>query len=125
MSIVGNMNRVTDRAGAAIHTAFPAKILSVSGSTAKVQPLFNYNGSAAAPIESVPIPKSVRKALVVTETVDGVSTHWTKLIPPEPGDIVYCLVAEQTLGNAWKGQSIDRVGGLHHQLGDAVIIAIF
>lgn len=119
------MNTLFQQHGAAIHTAFPARVLSCSGNTAKIQPLFNVNGAPAEPLEGIPIPQSVRKAQVVTETVDGTETHWTKLLPPEAGDIVYCVVAEQTLGSAWKGKSMDRVGELHHQMGDAVIVAIF
>lgn len=119
------MNALFAQHGAAIHTAFPAKVLSCSGNTAKVQPLFNFNGAPATPLDGVPVPQSVRKAEVVTETVEGTTTHWTKLLPPQAGDIVYCVVAEQTLGSTWKGKSADRVGNLHHQLGDAVIVAIF
>ena len=125
MSAAGTMNALFESHGAAIHTAFPARVLACSGTTAKVQPLFNFNGAPAAPLDGVPVPQSVRKAEVVTETVEGSTTHWTKLLPPEIGDIVYCVVAEQTLGGTWKGKSADRVGNLHHQLGDAVIVAIF
>lgn len=119
------MNALFNSHGAAIHTAFPARVLACNGTTAKIQPLFNYNGAPSAPLDGVPVPQSVRKARVVTETVDGFATHWTELLPPETGDIVYCVVAEQTLGGTWKGKSADRVGGLHHQLGDAVIVAVF
>ena len=119
------MNVLFTQHGAEIHTAFPARVLSCSGDTAKIQPLFNFNGAPAAPLEGIPVPQSVRKAETVTETVDGVTTHWTKLKPPEAGDIVYCVVAEQTLGSAWKGTGTDRVGQLHHEPGDAVIVAVF
>lgn len=125
MSAAGTMNALFASHGAAIHTAFPAKVLSCNGTTAKIQPLFNFNGAPSTPLEGIPVPQSVRKAEVITETVEGVPTHWTKLSPPSVGDIVYCVVAEQTLGSAWKGKSADRVGNLHHQLGDAVIVAIF
>ena len=119
------MNGLLERQGASIHTAFPARVLSCSGTTAKIQPLFNFNGQPSSPLDGVPVPQSVRKAQVVIEVVEGTTTHWTKLVPPEAGDIVYCLVAEQTLGGAWKGKNVDRVGQLHHQLGDAVIVAVF
>ena len=125
MSAASKMNAILNQSGAAIHTAFPAKVLSCDGTTAKVQPLFTFAGAPAAPIDGVPVPQSVRKASVETEIVDGFATHWTKLTPPEAGDIVYCLCAEQTLDGTWKGKTSGRVGELHHQLGDAVIVAIF
>ena len=125
MSAAGVMNRLFTQHGSEIHTAFPARVLSRSGDTARIQPLFQYNGAPQAPLEGGPIPRSVRKFEEVTETVEGTATHWTRAKPPESGDIVYCVVAEQTLGSAWKGGSTDRVGELHHQLGDAVIVAIF
>ncbi len=108
MSIAGSIDNLMEASGAQIHTAFTAKILSVSGDTAKIQPLFLYAGAKQAPISGVPIPQSVSKAK-----------------PVEPGDIVYCVCAEQTLGGSWKGQYTERVGRLHHQLSDAVIIAVF
>lgn len=125
MSAAGKMNDMMDRSGAAIHTAFPAKVISCNGKTAKVQPLFNYAGQGSTPIDGVPVPQSVRKYSVKTETVEGVTTHWTETSPPTAGDIVFCLCAEQTLGGSWKGSAVDRVGNLHHQLSDAVIVAIF
>jgi hypothetical protein len=90
-----------------------------------VQPLFNINGAGSVPIDGVPVPQSVRKYAVKTETVEGTTTHWTEAVPPSAGDIVYCVCAEQTLGSSWKGVAVDRIGDLHHQLGDAVIVAIF
>ena len=45
------MNALFAQHGAAIHTAFPAKVLSCSGNTAKVQPLFNFNGAPATPLD--------------------------------------------------------------------------
>lgn len=125
MSAFSNFNSSIDNNMAAIHTGFPAKVLSCDGTKAKVQPLFTVGGVAAQPIDGVPVPQSVRKAETVTETVEGQETHWTKPSPPSAGDIVYCVCAEQTLGASWKGSQTDRVGGLHHQMGDAVIVAIF
>lgn len=125
MSVAAKMNTMLNQNSAAVHTAFPARVLTCSGTEAKVQPLFNYNGKGASPIDGVPVPQSVRKYKVRTEVADGVTTHWTETVPPQAGDIVYCLCAEQTLGGAWRGEAIDRVGDLHHQLGDAVIVAIF
>lgn len=125
MSAAGQLHQLMNQNGASIHTAFPAKVLSCNGTTAKVQPLFTFAGNPSTPIDGVPVPQSVRKAVVQTETVEGVATHWTELKPPEAGDIVYCLCAEQTLDGAWKGKATGRVGNLHHQLGDAVIVAIF
>lgn len=133
MALAGSLDNIMEASGAQIHTGFPAKVLSVSGDTAKIQPLFYYAGAKQGALSGVPIPQSVRKAKVVEEkvvdTYDNGSktytTHYTKLVPPEPGDIVYCLCAEQTLGSSWQGQYTGRVGRLHHQLSDAVIIAIF
>lgn len=125
MSSVSAMNKIMERGGATIHTGFPAKVLTCNGSTAKLQPLFNYNGQAATPLDGVPVPKSVRKFSVVEEVAGGTITHWTKASPPEPGDVVYCLCAEQTLGASYKGTPTGRVGNLHHQLSDAVVVAIF
>nr|DAY04081.1 MAG TPA: hypothetical protein [Caudoviricetes sp.] len=125
MSIQSNLSGILSRSGEGLHTAFTAKVLASDGATATVQPLYSPSGAPAVPLEGVPIPRSVRKAETVTEaTADG-PTHWTKLTPPEAGDIVLCVCTEHVLGDSWRGGSVSRVGDIHHQMGDAVIAAIF
>ena len=115
MSIQSNLSGILSRSGEGLHTAFTAKVLASDGTTATVQPLYSPSGA----------PRSVRKAETVTEaTADG-PTHWTKLTPPEAGDIVLCVCTEHVLGESWRGGSVSRVGDMHHQMGDAVIAAIF
>ena len=125
MSAANTINNLLDFSGLQIHTAFPARIISISGNTATVQPLFNTNGTMTAPIAGVPLPQSVLKPSPQSETVEDDEVEWTEYVPPDPGDIVYCVCAEKPLGSTWRGSAENNPGGLHHRMGDAGIVAVF
>lgn len=91
------------------HTAFCGKVISVSGSTAKVQPLNMIkakggNAQKQAVIPSVPILKHVGAVAV--------------------GDTVFCVCAERDITETRKGKFDLPVQG-RHMLSDAVIVGKF
>lgn len=129
-----------------IHTGFFGKVLSVSGFTAKVQPLHMYKsvgGTAQkhAVLPSVPILHNVRKWGKRTITFcDADITDGNVSVPPvvnshnhsfdvyepvmiEQGDIVYCVCADREITQTKKGKTaLPSLG--HHNLTDAVIVGV-
>ena len=112
------------------HTAFCGKVLSVSGNTAKVQPLnmIKATGGAAqaqSVLPNVPILQPTYKAKVIDQYGADVTTH--KLLYEcdiKAGDTVYCVCAESSITNAKSGQMSVPVQG-RHMLSDAVIVGKF
>ena len=91
------------------HTAFCAKVLSVSGNTAKEQPLnmVKAKGGKAqkqAPITDVPILQHVGTL--------------------KKGETVFCVCAERDITETRKGKFATPVQG-RHMLSDAVIVGKF
>lgn len=91
-----------------LHTAYLAKVISVNGKTAKIQPLGYskvYGGSAKkqSPLTAVPI----------TKQVTGISA----------GDIAVCICCERDISEAKKGNNtVPAVG--HHSMSDSIIIGV-
>lgn len=110
------------------HTAFCAKVLSVSGSSARVQPLNMVKaigGSAKkqAVIDNVPILKPTYIPTVSCRGDDcNVSAGLALNI--KAGDTVYCLCAERDITETKKGVYAVPVQG-RHMLSSAVIIGKF
>lgn len=93
----------------ATHTAFCATVISVSGNSAKVQPLnmikaIGGKAQKQAVIENVPILQHVGAV--------------------KKGDTVYCLCAERDITDTKKGKFALPVAG-RHMLSSAVIIGKF
>lgn len=105
-----------------LHTAYLAKVISVKGSTAKIQPLGNvkaYGESAKqqAPLSSVPIIQSARNKITVKgETV--------KATPISAGDVVICLCCERDISNAKKGVNSTPAVNSRHSMSNSVIVGI-
>lgn len=92
-----------------LHTAFVAKVVSVSGNTCTVQPLDKIKayGQAAktqAVITKVPVLSHVRASL-------------------DKGDIVLCVCAERDITSSVKGAITTPPVG-HHQLSSAIVVGI-
>lgn len=107
-----------------VHTVFPAKVISVSGDFANVQPLamIKAKGMAAkqqAPLNHVPILKSARK--IGTTTIEGREVATAKM--PAPGDIVLCAACERDITETRKGKMAVPVTG-HHMLSSSVLIGV-
>lgn len=104
-----------------LHTAFLARILSVSGNAAKIQPLgltkeTGGNAKAYAPISSVPITQQARFKLSVD---DGVLTA----SPISSGDIVICICCDRDITEAKSGNNSLPPPG-HHSMSDCVIVGV-
>lgn len=129
-----------------IHTAYLAKVLSVSGDTAKIQPLgLNQHADGTTSNQSVltqvPIAQHVRhftlvkQSMSISDTWSGggsisPATHPTgdnvghlKIEPIRAGDIVVCICCERNISEAKKGvNSITPAG--RHDMSDSVIIGL-
>lgn len=104
-----------------LHTAFLGKVLSVSGNSAKVQPLgltkeIGGKAESYAPVSSVPITNHARyKFKIKGEEV--------KAEPIENGDIVICVCCDRDITEAKQGRSVLPPVG-HHTMSDCVIVGI-
>ena len=122
-----------------LHTAYLAKVLSVNGSTAKIQPLglTKAYGKAAQKqsiLSSVPILDSAykvrEKSMFFVVSVDfanrtfkQVSTKVAEVVPIKSGDIVICVVCERDISEAKKGNNSTPALG-HHSMSDSVIVGV-
>ena len=133
------------------HTGFFAKILSVNGFTAKIQPLQMYKAVDGVQrkhdvVSNVPIMHNVRKwgkrtitfkdedttdgdtntTAVVAIPLDKSHDHSFNVYEPnmlEAGDIVYCVCADRDISETKKGkQALPALG--HHSLANAVIVGV-
>lgn len=107
-----------------LNTAFIAKVIKVSGSTADIQPLsmLKSRGTDAikpSVLKGVPIIHSARYRITLPEedtTLDYVSIKLLK-----SGDIVFCVCADRDISETKKGiMSVPQIG--HHSKSDAVIV---
>lgn len=129
MSFSTMVKNIVEEESKKIHCAFLAKILSVSGEKAKIQPLGlirDYGGTAKkqAPITNVHISSSARyKITSKTITCDGV--RQTVAVPTSiaKGDVVLCVCCDRNIDAALKGQnSLPPVG--YHNQSDCIIVSI-
>ncbi len=128
MSTSGNvLNGLTEQKLLNLHTAFFAKVISVNGNTAKIQPLnmIKAVGGTAKKqaVLSVPIMQNVRKFSTQKITVSGTQITIPKIEQIEKGDTVYCLCGERDITETRKGKfALPPIG--HHRMSDAVIIGV-
>lgn len=119
-----------------IHTAYLAKIISVSGDTAKIQPLGLYKDSDGksqkqSVLSKVPICQHVRHYEVSSQSLSSSvgsispSTHdgHIKITPLKSGDIVVCVCLEKNSSEAKKGNNVLPPKG-RHNLSDSIIIGL-
>lgn len=108
-----------------LNVAFLAKVLSVNGGKAKVQPLgltkgYDTEARKQAPITNVPIANSARYK-ISAKTINGETV--AALTPIEINDIVLCVCCDRNIDAALKGEnSLPPVGS--HNKSDCVIVAI-
>lgn len=91
-----------------IHTAYLAKVISVNGRTAKIQPLgksqdVNGNEKVQSPLSNVPY----------TRQIDDIKN----------GSIVVCICCERNITEAKKGNNVVPPYG-HHSMSDSIIIGV-
>ena len=134
-----------------IHTAFIGKIISVSGNTAKVQPLnkvkqYGREAEQQSVLQNVPILNNARFKLqsatveyvsdvdLDTNKSDGYVTsasidkttktiETVKRVGLTKGDIVFCVCADRDITEARRGNmAVPSIG--HHSQSDAVIVGV-
>ena len=108
-----------------LNVAFLAKILSVSGSKAKIQPLGLVKGSGTttrkqAVLTSVHIADSARYKFSTRE-IEGVTVAVPT--PIQKNDTVLCVCCNQNIDAALKGENALPPSGYHNKA-DCVIVAI-
>lgn len=121
MSFNTTLNKLIDEKLKSLHVAFLAKVLSVSGNKAKIQPLGltrQYGGTAQkqAVITGVHIAESARNKLSTEKSA-------VVLKPLAIGDIVICVCCDRNIDSALKGENALPPVGYHNQ-SDCVIVAI-
>lgn len=105
-----------------LHTAYLAKVLSVNGSKAKIQPLgmtkaYGETAKKQSPLSSVPILSSAR----YKATLKGGELADVK--PIASGDIVLCVCCERDITEAKKGKNATPALG-HHSMSDSIIVGV-
>lgn len=122
MSLATAIKNIVEEESKKIHVAFLAKILSVSGNKAKIQPLGlikDYGGAAKkqAPLTGIHIARSARYKISSNKDGEAVLTAIAK------GDTVLCVCCDRNIDSALKGEnSLPPVG--YHNQSDCVIVAI-
>ncbi len=104
-----------------LHTAFLARVLSISENMAKIQPLGltkEIGGTAKeyAPVSSVLITQQARFKLSVD---DGIITAY----PISSGDIVICICCDRDITEAKRGNNSLPPPG-HHSMSDCIIVGV-
>ena len=135
MSFTTIINDIFDEKLKSLHVAFIAKILSISGNTAKIQPLGltkQYGGTAQkqSVLTGVRIAESARQKITTKEITYVYNANGDKktetIVVPSPlsvGDIVICVCCDRNIDAALKGEnSLPPVG--YHMQSDCVIVAI-
>lgn len=90
----------------ALHTAYVAKVIEVSGTTAKIQPLSLTNSSGQ---------------LINT----SVTAHFTTAAEEmQNGDIVVCVVCDRNIARAVRGENTSTSAVNHHNIGDTIIVGV-
>ena len=120
-----------------LHTAYVAKVISVNGTKAKIQPLNmvkQYGGIAKkqSPITAYILNNARYKLKTDTiRYVSNISDHSpvfeTKSVivstPISAGDVVFCVCAERNITEVKNGNlATPQIG--HHSMSDSVIVGI-
>lgn len=104
-----------------LHTAFLARVLSLSGNQAKIQPMgltkeVGGTAKAYAPISSVLVTKQSQNKVFVENGEIMVS-------PLKAGDIVICVCCDRDITEAKCGKNVLPPVG-HHNMSDCVIVGV-
>ena len=135
MSLGTVVNNIVDEKMKNLHCAFLAKVLSVSGGRAKIQPLGltkQYGGEAQkqSVITGVYIAQSARykfttKTVTYAYNADGDTRQQTVAVPSpiSVGDVVLCVCCDRNIDGALKGENVLPPIGFHKK-SDCVIVSI-
>ena len=134
MGSLGFFENMINQKLLSLHTAYLAKVLSVNGNTAKIQPLgmtqgYNEKAQAQSVLTNVPIACQKLKNhtyTVVTDPYPNARKTQITVAQVEPlkaGDIVVCVCCERDITEAKKGKNaVPPIG--HHSMSDSVIIGV-
>lgn len=122
-----------------MHTAYLAKVLSVDGNTAKIQPLgmIKQVGQSAFPqavLTSVPIANNCNKITVEeityvksvnfeSQTVETKTKKIAVCYPLQAGDIAICICCDRDISEAKRGVNAQLPSG-HHNISSSIIIGV-
>lgn len=116
-----------------IHTAYLAKVLSISGRTAKIQPLGLYKDADGTTkkqsvLTKVPISKQIRTtdpSVSISCNGDGTPKATCNCWQPkiEVGDIAVCICCEQNISEAKRGVNALPPEG-RFSMSDSIIIGV-
>ena len=107
-----------------LHTAYIAKVLSVKGNAATVQPMamikqYGKPAEKAKVISDVPILSNAKYKFVNADT----EPIELKPVPISAGDLVLCVCCERDITEARRGNiATPQIG--HHSLSDSIIVGI-
>ena len=112
-----------------VHTTYLAKVISISGNVARLQPLTIYKALGGEAKEPSPttaiIPPNLKIGeKTITYMVSDTQTETTTVLVPENlsvGDIVQVGVCERDISNAIKG-IISEATNRHHDINDGIIL---
>ena len=114
-----------------IHTAYLARVVSVSGTQARLQPLSVYkavggNAQEQSTTTAVIPPNIKSKAQTITYRMSETESESTTVLIPEvlsAGDIVYVGVCDRDISNAKLGE-VGEATNRHHNINDGVILQV-
>lgn len=121
------LKAMVDNAISNMHTIYLARVLSVSGTMAKIQPLTliteesRYGEKQA--VLFAPIPQSVKKITARDVTIDG--TTYTLAVAEDiaKGDVVVVGCGERDITDTRRGNfSLPQKG--HHRISDSIIMGV-
>lgn len=114
-----------------IHTAYLGKVVSISGNTARVQPLTMSKAiggkSAEQSTTTAVIPPNIKyRADKITYRISDDRSETTTVLVPDSlavGDTVYVGVCDRDISFAKKG-IIGKATSRHHNINDGVILRV-
>ena len=112
-----------------LSTAYLAKVIAVTSTTATVQPLgkikqYGEDAQKQAVVSNIPVLRNARNKITSkTITIDGADYTLAVLTPIAAGDIVLCVVCDRDITQALKGvDDLPPVG--HHSKSDSVVVGV-
>ena len=101
-----------------LHCAYLARVISVTGSSATVQPLgkikqIGRSAKSQAIVSNVPIIKSARPIEINGQTYFSIA----------PGDIAICVCCDRDISQTVKGIDATPAAG-HHSISDSVLVGV-
>lgn len=113
------INGLIEQALLKVHTGFCARVVSVSGNLASVQPLNMVKAVGGQPQKQAVIPNCPVLESAVKFT--GLSPAVARRV--QAGDTVYCVCADRDISETRSGAFATPVPG-HHSLSGAVVVGI-